>query len=241
MRKDQIIGKVALALFLLCLVGGSYYLWFAPRKLTVWFEDGKGLSPGANVLLAGTDIGDVTDVRLVGKKVRVRMVIDKEMFPQLNQSTAFYISSESLVNKKMRLEVLVPEPNAPRLVSGDEVQGTDSWLDWQAIKLRRRLGQVSNSEKVEAFTAKLNQFASDLQAQFAKVDWNALGSDMQRQFEDMMRKIENSFDSEQTQETISATQNHVDSFLQKLEALGESEEARELEAALRRFIERLTE
>src|SRR5581483_5336560 len=87
-------------------------------RLSAAFEDANGLAKGADVAVAGTRIGQVTDIRAVGRQAVATMRIDRRYAP-LHRGTIARIRYSTLLAQKF--VELTPAAGGPAMPSGSRI------------------------------------------------------------------------------------------------------------------------
>ncbi|MGV0834362.1 MCE family protein [Mycolicibacterium thermoresistibile] len=105
-RNPVIIGLIGLALTAGIIAGSLNYkklfFWSYPAAHTAYFEDASGLQTGADVLVAGVQVGEVTGISLDGPQVVVTFGVDRSI--PLGENTEAAIKTKSMLGAKV-LEV----------------------------------------------------------------------------------------------------------------------------------------
>jgi phospholipid/cholesterol/gamma-HCH transport system substrate-binding protein len=101
-RNPVVVGLVGSALVAAATVGVFQYnkLPFisGTRDYTAYFTESGGIKPGSQVQASGLQVGQVSDVRLDGAKVRVDFTVDKSV--ELGDRTEAAIKTETVLGAK---------------------------------------------------------------------------------------------------------------------------------------------
>ena len=148
------LGGIILVIGIIFMIGKDSGFSQPKFHVQVLFRDVGGLIEGARVQLAGVNVGSVSDIRFLdkkidGRRVKVEVSILNRYKKQLNQNVRFSIKTEGILGDKL-VEIHSDE-NGPQVDLSQPVIGEDP-LDVQD------LAQVF-SNAAESFTNTSNDFS----------------------------------------------------------------------------------
>jgi len=111
------LGGMALLFMVIFMIGKEKGFTQPKFQVEVIFKDVGGLIEGARVQLAGVNVGIVTDIRFLekkveGRRVKVEVSIFKRYKKQLSQDVRFSIKTEGILGDKL-VEIHSGEDGAP--------------------------------------------------------------------------------------------------------------------------------
>jgi phospholipid/cholesterol/gamma-HCH transport system substrate-binding protein len=125
--KVGIFVVVGLVLLLVAVffIGQGEHFWQKKETFIAAFKDVAGLKPGSPVELGGVDIGIVSGVghshNATDTRIHVKLSIVKSEAVRIREGTVAHVSNKGLLGDKM-IELTVPNPDAPELPAGAELQ-----------------------------------------------------------------------------------------------------------------------
>lgn len=93
------IAALALAMFLIFLLGSAGGFFWERYSLKVLFDDVAGLKAGAPVRIAGVDVGSVAELAFVGERVEVIIEISQEHSNRVTTESRATLGSVSLLGE----------------------------------------------------------------------------------------------------------------------------------------------
>jgi virulence factor Mce-like protein len=142
------VGALGLLLYMLARLG-AFAGWSQPRaEYTVRFESVSGLSPGARVLIAGVEVGQVREIRLEGGRAKLRLSLPREI--ELREDAVAILRTQGLLGERY---VEIQPGRSGVLAPGSEIPHSLILID-----LDRFLDQVGSlSASVGEFSRSFNQ------------------------------------------------------------------------------------
>src|ERR671912_1100895 len=93
------VASIALAVMFIIAVGGQGGFSWQQYELVTKFADVKGLKSGAVVRVAGVEVGKVSEVKLSGSEVEVRLKVNEENQSRITSESRATIGSLSLLGE----------------------------------------------------------------------------------------------------------------------------------------------
>ena len=148
------VGLLLLAT-LVVLAAGVFYVGstgnvFGERfRLVTLMRSASGVAPGAAVQVAGQNVGQVADVRLIppedrpegGQAVAVTLAVNRAVADQIRTDSRAHIQTQGLLGDRL-INISPGSTDAPRLSPGDTLESVEP-LDYQEV-LNEASGAVSN-------------------------------------------------------------------------------------------------
>lgn len=117
-----VFAGVFLAMVIIFMLGSEKQLFKRQYTLTCFFKDISGLRVGAQVQLAGLNVGMVESIafspELGEKKVEIRLSLNKEFQERIRKDSTAEISTQGLLGDKF-VTVSLGSPDQPILEDGD--------------------------------------------------------------------------------------------------------------------------
>jgi phospholipid/cholesterol/gamma-HCH transport system substrate-binding protein len=133
----------ALVLFSLVILGAFIFVLgdftlSDQLRFSVEFENAGGLKPGADVAIAGINVGTVEELRFIRNEeaadrevgvssavaVRAKIAVDKKYSDAIRKSSEFYITSRGVLGEKY-IEIVTESFESPAVASEDVLRGVD--------------------------------------------------------------------------------------------------------------------
>lgn len=227
-------------LVLFALAGGGIYYYFDSKNpdYTITFADGKQVTEGAGVFLAGIEVGKVVSITPSGTGVAVGIKVDRQHQANLTEASRFYIEGQGGTG---RLLVKNLSANAKALEPGQVVEGTDSAFEWSAYDFAKGMNAFFESDDVRKAQEAMRSLIDDFDRQLRQTDWDALGKELERQMEELSQKLEEALNDEQVQQFQKELEKRFNEALEALDRAQNSPEAQELRRAIEDYLRKLQE
>jgi phospholipid/cholesterol/gamma-HCH transport system substrate-binding protein len=111
------VVAIAMAVMFVIAVGGQGGFSWQQYELITKFADVKGLKSGAVVRVAGVEVGKVSEVKLAGQEVEVRLKVNEENKSRITEQSRASIGSLSLLGEPV-IDVS-PSTQGRQLQDGD--------------------------------------------------------------------------------------------------------------------------
>jgi phospholipid/cholesterol/gamma-HCH transport system substrate-binding protein len=127
------LGYLSIKLGKLEVIGGDLY------EVDAQFDTASGLKPGANVEIAGVEVGRVKSIALKDDRAMVRLAIQNGT--KLYSDTIASIKTRGIIGEKFL--ALSPGGGGERLKAGDMIRDTESGLDLEELVSQYVHGKVN--------------------------------------------------------------------------------------------------
>jgi phospholipid/cholesterol/gamma-HCH transport system substrate-binding protein len=150
-----VLAGLALMTIAVFMIGETSHFWESKVEYTAPFKDVQGLKPGAPVRLGGVDIGTVSgvgyDKQASDARIFVKLSVVKNEAERIRQGSIAHIVNKGLLGDKM-VEVTVPNPSAPPLPSGGEIQSEEATdimtqVNSMTAQVKRTLDNIENATR----------------------------------------------------------------------------------------------
>ena len=211
-----VFSGVFLAMLVIFLLGSEKQIFKRQYTLLTTFKDISGLRVGAQVQLAGLNVGMVDEISfsqdLNDKKVEVKLAINKEYQDRIRRDSVAEISTQGLLGDKYVFVSLGTPPNEP-LRDGESLK-TDEKAGFEAIlsKANKMMEKLdSGVESVDAILKEVQTGSGLLHSLIYETDERPLG----RNFAAISEELKNtSKDLRQITAKINKGEGTVGAFLQ---------------------------
>lgn len=233
---------IGLILVITLAAGGAFYFLQKKVSFSVSFTDDKKLVAGDIVYLSGLPVGKVVKIVPDNGKVRVGVHVDRKFWDQFTRKSSFFIGPDPGVPDHMSLLTRnPPSGGGSRLNSEDNIEGLDSFLVWSSLEVADKVHEMIRSEPWQPLLQEVGFVAQDLEKAIKKIDIDRLGAQFRADIETLSKNIDTALQGNDSRNALYELQNQTEHILQRLKQLGDSEESRQLQAALNNFQKRLIE
>jgi hypothetical protein len=233
---------IGLALVLAVAAGGAFYLLQRETSFSVVFTDAKKLNEGDIVYLSGNPVGRVLTVSPENGKVRIGVHIDRKYRDRLTGKSTFFIGRDAAIPGHMSLLARTPfADKGSQLTSEDKVEGIDSFLVWSSLEMADKISGAIRSEPWQPLVQELGFIAQDFNKAVTKIDIDRLGLKFRSDIENLSNEIDKALQNHAVKNSLFNVQNQTEQILDRLKELGDSEESRQLQIALKNFQNRIAE
>ncbi len=191
----------------------------------VLFDERHGLTGGERVRFHEFEVGRVEKVDLSEARVRATLSIDPEVASQLTRESTFSVESD---DSGIYLMAHVFDPEAEKLEEGGTLEGADSSVELTlrqaAAEASRVLSEIGSSEWVRD----AKEVLSEMERAVEEVDWGEKEKEVREELESARKGIEENANAQALREKMNG-------LVEKLRALGRSEEARKLKEQIEKL------
>jgi predicted DNA-binding WGR domain protein len=121
------------------------------------------------------------------------------------------------------------------LKPGQVVVGTDSSFKWSAYDFAKGMNEFVESDQVRQTQESMRSYVEELDRQLQEIDWNQLGSGMQRRMEKFSRDLEEALKDEDLQNLRQEVEKSYQEALAALNRVQNSQESQELRESIDHF------
>lgn len=229
-----------MVLILLFLVGCGVFYHYQSKTpdFIVTFNDSKGVSPSAKVVLSGVAIGKVVSVKPRTTGVEMGIKIDSEHRSVITEASRFFLEPG---DKNGRMLTKNIRANAKPLQLGTTVEGTDSALGWAAYDYTKGINELLGSDEIRESKDSINELMEEMDRQLERMDWEKLGEELEKAIGDFSRSIKESINADEMAKLRQELEQNLSEALEALERAQNSKEAQELKETIDKFRQRLEE
>lgn len=214
------------------VIGWEYLRHGSGPAVSVLLRDGGGLETGDEVVFGSREVGSVDEIESEGNRVRVTIRLDADAAAALTRDTTFKVEADD--HGTHRLEAHVLDAEAPPLRDGDTVEGVGSSLELTLRKAAKKAAGLIDRAADSEWLKETSHRVEAVIAEFERTDWDAVGKDVERQWNDIAIHLRTLGDraKDEGRSAYERLEPELNRIIDQLEAAGKSKEAEELRQRL---------